>query len=64
FERITYDQVFDQNLAVMDATAVVMCRDHDIPLRVFNLNNEGDLIRVVRGENVGTTVERGSETTS
>ncbi len=64
FERITYDQVFDQNLAVMDATAVVMCRDHDIHLRVFNLSNEGDLIRVVRGENVGTIVERGSETTS
>ncbi len=59
FERITYDQVFTQNLAVMDATAVVMCRDNDIPLRVFNLNNEGDLIRVVRGENVGTAVERG-----
>lgn len=59
FERITYDQVFDQNLGVMDATAVVMCRDNDIPLRVFNLNNEGDLIRVVSGENIGTAVERG-----
>ncbi len=40
----------------MDATAIVLCRDNDIPLRVFNLNNEGDLPKVVRGENVGTLV--------
>jgi uridylate kinase len=59
YERITYDQVFDQNLAVMDATAVVMCRENNIPLRVFNLNNDGDLIRAVRGESVGTVVEQG-----
>ncbi len=59
FERVTFDQVFSQNLAVMDATAVVMCRDNDIPLRIFNLNNEGDLLRAVQGENVGTVVERG-----
>jgi uridylate kinase len=59
YERVTYDQVFSDNLAVMDATAVVMCRDNDIPLQIFNLNNEGDLIRAIRGENVGTVVERG-----
>ncbi len=59
YERITYDQVFEQNLAVMDATAIVMCRENHIPLQVFNLNNEGDLIRVIRGENVGTVVEHG-----
>ena len=59
YARVTYDQVFSQNLAVMDATAVVMCRDNDIPLRIFNLNNEGDLIRAIRGEDVGTVVERG-----
>lgn len=59
YDRVTYDQVFSQNLAVMDATAIVMCRDNNIPLRVFNLNNEGDLLRVIRGEPVGTMVERG-----
>jgi len=59
YERVTYDQVFAQNLAVMDATAVVMCRDNNIPLQVFNLNNEGDLIRAIMGEPVGTVVERG-----
>ena len=59
FERVTYDQVFAQNLAVMDATAIVMCRDNNIPLQVFNMNNDGDLMRVIMGESVGTVVERG-----
>ena len=59
YERVTYDQVFAKNLGVMDATAIVMCRDNHIPLQVFNLNNDGDLIRLIRGENVGTIVERG-----
>ena len=60
YERITYDQVFSQNLAVMDTTAVVMCRDNNIPLQVFNLNNGGDLMRAITGESVGTVVERGA----
>jgi uridylate kinase len=56
YERLSYDRVLDDRLAVMDATAIVMCRDNNLPLRVFNLNNAGDLPRVVRGENVGTLV--------
>ncbi len=59
FHRVTYDEVFARGLAVMDTTAVVMCRDNNIPLQVFNLTNHGDLIRAVAGENVGTFVERG-----
>jgi uridylate kinase len=43
----------------MDATAIVMCRDNDLPLRVFNLFNAGDLIRIVDGEDVGTLVANG-----
>lgn len=58
FDRITYDEVLDQRLAVMDTTAIVMCRDHEIPLKVFNLNNPGDLLRAVKGESIGTLVER------
>jgi uridylate kinase len=56
YEKLSFDRVLDDRLGVMDATAIVMCRDNDIPLRVFNLNNPGDLQRVVRGENVGTLV--------
>lgn len=56
FERLSFDRVLDDRLAVMDATAIVLCRDNRLPLRVFNLHNAGDLPRVVRGEDVGTLV--------
>ena len=56
YDRLTYDQVLDQRLNVMDATAIVLCRDHNLPLRVFNMNEPGALVRVARGEDVGTLV--------
>jgi len=56
YNRLTFDRVLTDKLNVMDATAIVMCRDNRLPLRVFNLNNPGDLVRVVRGEEVGTLV--------
>jgi uridylate kinase len=56
YPRLTFDKVLTDKLNVMDATAVVMCRDNRLPLRVFNLNNSGDLTRIARGEDVGTIV--------
>jgi uridylate kinase len=56
YGRLTFDKVLADRLNVMDATAIVMCRDNRLPLRVFNLNNPGDLTRIVRGEDVGTAV--------
>jgi uridylate kinase len=56
YTRLTFDKVLTEKLNVMDATAIVMCRDNRLPLRVFNLNNPGDLVRLVRGEDVGTLV--------
>jgi uridylate kinase len=56
YAKLTFDKVLTDRLNVMDATAVVMCRDNHLPLKVFNLNNPGDLTRIVRGEDVGTTV--------
>ncbi len=56
YARLTFDKVLSDKLNVMDATAIVMCRDNRLPLRVFNLNNPGDLTRIVRGEDVGTAV--------
>jgi len=41
----------------MDTTAIVMCRDNNLPVKVFNMNSEGDLMRLICGENIGTTVE-------
>lgn len=59
YDKLTYDEAIVKKLNVMDATAMVLCRDNDIPMRVFNLYTEGDLARVVGGEDVGTYVERG-----
>jgi uridylate kinase len=56
YTSLTFDKVLNEKLNVMDATAIVMCRDNHLPLRVFNLNNSGDLTRIVRGEDVGTAV--------
>ena len=56
YPRLTFDKVLADKLNVMDATAIVMCRDNRLPLRVFNLNNPGDLTRIVRGADVGTAV--------
>jgi uridylate kinase len=56
YATLTFDRVLAEKLNVMDATAIVMCRDNRLPLRIFNLNNPGDLTRIARGEEVGTAV--------
>ena len=56
YSTLTFDKVLTDKLNVMDATAIVMCRDNRLPLRVFNLNNSGDLTRIVRGADLGTLV--------
>jgi uridylate kinase len=56
YTHLNFDRVLTEKLNVMDATAIVMCRDNRLPLRVFNLNNPGDLTRIVRGADVGTLV--------
>lgn len=57
YDHLTFDKVLADRLNVMDATSIVMCRDNNLPLRVFNLGTAGELIRIVRGENVGTLVD-------
>ncbi len=58
YARLTFDRVLDERLNVMDQTAIVMCRDNNLPLQVFNLHNAGDLLRIVAGEDIGTVVTR------
>ncbi|NIA01282.1 MAG: UMP kinase [Planctomycetia bacterium] len=57
YERLGYDEAINKKLAVMDATALVLCRDQGMPLRVFNLHTPGNLHRVATGQDVGTLVE-------
>ena len=56
FAGLSFDQILTEKLNVMDATAVVMCRDNNLPLVVFNMNNSGDLVRLMHGETLGTSV--------
>jgi uridylate kinase len=56
YGALSFDQVLSEDLRVMDATAIVMCRENNLPLVVFNLNTPGALLRIVRGEVVGTSV--------
>lgn len=57
YDELTYDQVLDQRLAVMDQTAIVLCRDHQVPLRVYNMNKPGDLKKIAFGaQDIGTLV--------
>jgi len=56
YPYLTYDEVLDQKLMVMDTAAIVLCRDHNMPLRIFNMNKPGALMRIVLGEEEGTLV--------
>ncbi|CAH9017451.1 UMP kinase [Candidatus Nitrosacidococcus sp. I8] len=56
FPQLAYDQVIEHKLGVMDATAIIMCRDHTLPIRVFDFHKTGDLLRITQGENIGTLV--------
>ena len=56
FEKISYDQVLNKKLNIMDATAVVVCRDNNLPLRVFNLIEKDALINTMTNERIGTLV--------
>jgi len=61
YSRLTYDEVLQRQLGVMDLTAIVLCRDHNLPLRVFDMNKPGALMSILRGEDEGTLVERGEK---
>ena len=56
YEELTYLDVLKKQLKVMDATAISLCMDHQIPIIVFNLKKKGNIKRVVLGETVGTKV--------
>ncbi|MBL4763424.1 MAG: UMP kinase [Gammaproteobacteria bacterium] len=56
YDRISYDDAIKQELAVMDLTAMVLCRDHHLPMRVCNLSQEGELLKLADGVEIGTYV--------
>jgi len=61
YDTVSFDEAIEKRLGVMDQTAIVMCRDNRLPVKVFDMNEEGALMRLVCGENIGTTVQESSE---
>jgi uridylate kinase len=57
YDRLTYDEVLDKKLGVMDLTAICLCRDHAMPVRVFNMHKEGALFNLMVGKEEGTLIE-------
>ena len=57
YEHITYDDVLDKKLEVMDLTAICLCRDHQMPVRVFEMEKSGALLNIVRGGEEGTLIQ-------
>ena len=57
FTRISYDRFLSDRIGVMDSTAVTLCRENKMPIRVFKLTTRGNILRVCRGEDIGTLVE-------
>lgn len=56
FDTISFDEVYEKNLNVMDLTAFTLCKENHLPIIVFDMNKEGNLMRLVNGEKVGTIV--------
>jgi uridylate kinase len=56
FESISYDEFIAKKLSVMDTTSIVMCRDNNLPVRVYDMNIPNALFDIVKGENIGTLI--------
>lgn len=60
FDEITYDEILSRNLRVMDITATALCKENNMPIYVFDMDTEGNLMKMLSGENIGTYVTAGS----
>lgn len=58
YNTITFDEIYEKNLRIMDLTATTMCKENNLPILVFNMDEVGNLQRVITGENIGTLVHR------
>jgi len=61
FDSLTYGEVISRNLQVMDTAAFALCRDSDLPLRIFDMDRPGVLLRILQGESIGTLVQAKTE---
>ncbi len=59
YPKLSYDRALNEGVKVMDSTAIMLCRDHKMPLRVMNINNKGAIMRLMQGEEIGSLVDSG-----
>ena len=57
FDSITFEEVLEKKLSIMDLTAFTLCQENNLPIKVFNMNEKGNLLKICNGENVGTLVQ-------
>ncbi len=56
YDDISFEEIYDKNLKIMDLTATTLCRENNLPVVVFNMDKKGNLVKVLKGENIGTLV--------
>lgn len=56
FEKISFDEIYDMGLKIMDLTATTLCKENNLPILVFNMDKNGNLMKIINGENIGTIV--------
>ncbi|RLD91080.1 MAG: UMP kinase [Bacteroidetes bacterium] len=56
YDKLTFDEAYEKKLKIMDMTAFTLCRENNLPILVFDMNTKGNLMKVVKGENIGTVV--------
>lgn len=56
YDKLTFNEAYEKNLKIMDMTAFTLCKENDLPIYVFDMNRKGNLLKVVKGENIGTVV--------
>jgi len=57
YDTVTFDEVYEKGLKVMDMTAFTLCKENNVPIIVFDMNKTGNLLNVLEGKHVGTLVE-------
>ena len=60
YESLSFDEAYEKELKIMDMTAFTLCKENDLPILVFDMNKKGNLLKVVKGDKVGTIVSNGS----
>lgn len=56
FDKISFTEIYDKNLRIMDLTATTLCRENNLPVLVFNMDQKGNLLKVIAGDNIGTII--------